>query len=715
MDPQEPRNQNPAVAGEEVVNENELAELIGLPASAVRAMMSGSMAIPPELEGVIPEPTRVTNLVWRKEDALAAAARYKEQERDRQLQLEEAERRRQADIYAAQRAREAERERATEQFGHQQDDFDELLESRMPIGVKPDKKGFWTALAEAWKTLTAPSEKPGKPKKSTASEKTETDTIAVLDDGTQVIAPASRTSIERSSMRGAEAPRMKREKKAEEPSEARKKRADEKAAAALAHANEVAETEDAKKAAKAQKAAEKEAARAEKERLKAESQDAKSADTEDKRALAAARKAEAKARREEARKTLKGDSSKSLEDKKLHKAEAKRAKKETLERYKRAMEVWKEDAKVAKENGVKPPRKPKKPKFSTSKPNPLDVIAALRAFAMMLDNSPGELDSMETMVREYEGSQIGEALRRIHFRVAEQNATLVEAFAPEKIFPAEVHNMLQVGAKTASAGESLRVAVKLLDAQLDNKRNLLGEIGEPILVGLLSLAALFATAWMVMPTFVTMYDSLDMPVPPISKLILQMSDVTGWVLIVIAAIVGVYAAWWFIAGRKNDRWRTTLDTYKLHMPLMGKANMTAETSHTIKVLNAYMGAGAPEREALADAAEASGNRAVRKHLETTAELMLQGRATFADTFDTDLFPSMVRNIVATGEKSGRILEMLETLDETYEREADIEAKAAVRRVSGTIAGVSSMIFTVVVTMVTVPPLEMFGSTLSYGQ
>ena len=55
------------------------------------------------------------------------------------------------------------------------------------------------------------------------------------------------------------------------------------------------------------------------------------------------------------------------------------------------------------------------------------------------------------------------------------------------------------------------------------------------------------------------------------------------------------------------------------------------------------------------------------------------------------------------------------LEKTYEREAEVEAQQAVAKMSGTVAAISSLIFTVVVTMVTVPPLEMFGSTLSYGQ
>src|SRR5690606_32296681 len=89
-----------------------------------------------------------------------------------------------------------------------------------------------------------------------------------------------------------------------------------------------------------------------------------------------------------------------LATKKRDKQESKDAKKARDEAYKEALERWKVDRRIARENGAKPPKKPRAPKNDTSKPSPVDINNAVRALATMLENTPGELDAIGAMVSE---------------------------------------------------------------------------------------------------------------------------------------------------------------------------------------------------------------------------------------------------------------------------------------------------------------------------
>lgn len=759
-----------------LVTEEQIAQMTGLDVSQVRLMISGNVPIPPHLQGVIPKPvTEVTGYVWKAEDVEGLEDKVREAKERQRVQiaeqlasaeqepyrpepsyadLTEPSTRVSESVFEFRAERDRERAAAEEKFGG---DVDAAHDATLPVGRKKKAPGWLRGVRTAWDATTAPDPTIAvSPGSVDATARPAASSTSVVDgDGHVIVTSGSNSRRSRTEERESFAAqraeeRAERARAADEAKAAKRAEKDARRAdAAAAKGDKPAKTPKAPKPGKTAKLSESFTApipgdgapttpmpaaptagfddviggagaptvplmeNPSKADLKRAARDAKIAARADGKQVPLKKVLNQKVKPDPA--AVKAAKVAEAAAKKADKEASKEAKVARTAAYKAALERWKQDVKVAKETGTRPPRKPKAPKNDTSKPKPIDVTNAVRALATMLENSPGELESVRVMAREYEGTQIGEAFRRIQYRISDSNASMVEAFAPEKVFPTEVHNMLAVGQKTIAPGPALRTAVKLMDASSDAKRKLKGEIMEPASVGILSLVALFATAYGVMPSFVEMYNSLEMEVPPVSAAILVMSDWTVWILGGAAILGAAYLGWYFAWGRKIDAWRTWLDAYSLHMPLMGKANMTQQTYQLLKVLSAYISVGAPEREALVDAAEATKNRAIRKHLLTTAELMMAGRRTFAATFDSDMFPSMARNILGIGEQAGRVQEAIVDLETVYEREAEVESAQAVARVSGTVAGISSLIFTVVVTMVTVPPLEMFGSTLSYGQ
>jgi|GEM_PF-3142404 len=733
-----------------VVTDVQLAAMTGLPVDDIRMMLDGRLPIPVELEDVIPSSRpQQASYFWEGSDvadieARATVARERIQERrqrERDQALADAERdlreqdleRDQARAAAAGSAYRSSSSEVDERIVRERDEREALIEQTLPVGKDLDKMPWWRAIGKAFtagssKAPTAPRTQrraPATPPTSTS------DTVKPVSSRTKRRRGGGDVLEAEKAALGTVAIGAAAGLAATQGSPATLTRGEKRAAKAAAAAIARDERDRAKqeKTDRAQRASQglnpkeqKAATKAAREDAAAAARAQRQADREEKKAAAAAAKAErseaavnAKAEKVREAEAKKAEKEHQAEVKRAEKADSKAAKRKRAEAYKTAMIRWREDVKVAKKNGVRPPRKPRRPKNDTSKPQAMDVNNAIRALATMLENAPGELTAIKAMVDEYEGTQLGEAFRRIETRMSAGNATLVAAFEPEKVFPAEVHNMLRVGQKTIDPGAALRTAVKLMDSKSDSKRKLKGEIMEPIAVGVLSLAALFATAYLVMPSFVDMYASLEMPVPPVSAAILVMSDWVVWILGGLFVFAASYGIWYAAYGRTSDSWRTTLDAYALHMPLMGKSNQAQETYQLLKVLSSYINVGSPEREALMDAAAATKNRAIKKHLLTTAELMLEGRRTFAATFDDEMFPKIARRIISIGEQAGRVQETLVDLEKTYEREAEVEAQQAVAKMSGTVAAISSLIFTVVVTMVTVPPLEMFGSTLSYGQ
>ena len=350
----------------------------------------------------------------------------------------------------------------------------------------------------------------------------------------------------------------------------------------------------------------------------------------------------------------------------------------------------------------------------TSAPKPIEIANAIRSLAIILETSPAEIDAVKMMAEEYAGNRIGDAFDRIFDRLVKDNLTLVDAFAPEDLFPPVVHNMLKVGAKTAKPGASLRTAVDLLDNGNDNKRAMRNAVMEPTILAIASLAVLFVTAWGVMPIFLEMYESMDLKIGAITQFVLVFADVSMWAIGILAVISALFGIWWFGHGRSSLRVRIAIDRWKLHAPLIGKGEQSGEAFQMFNILDSYLSVGTTEREALLNTANAMENRAIKRHLRATANGLTRGEKTFAQFLDDDMFPRMARSLLGAGQRTGQVDQVVKNLRDIYQKEAEIEGKQSVEKVVGLVSALSSILFTVTATIITIPPLEIFGSTLSYS-
>jgi type IV pilus assembly protein PilC len=349
----------------------------------------------------------------------------------------------------------------------------------------------------------------------------------------------------------------------------------------------------------------------------------------------------------------------------------------------------------------------------TSKPKPLEITNAVRSLAIILEVSPGEVEAVKMMAEEFAGNRIGDSFDRIYDRLVKDNLTLVEAFEPEELFPPVVHNMLRVGAKTAKPGPALRTAVDLMDAGNDNRRKMVNAIREPLIVTVLSLGILFATAWVVVPSFLDLYDKLNLEVGIFTQIVIAFANISMWGIGIGALIAVAVSIWWFTHGRRSLRVRVGIDRWILHAPLIGKGEQTGAAFQMFNILNSYLSVGSTEREALVNTASAMENRAIRRHLRATAQGLLRGQKTFADFLDDDMFPKLARSILATGQRTGQTTQAVRNLRDIYENESRIEGEQSVQKVVGVVSAISSLLFVLTATIVSIPPLEIFGATLSF--
>lgn len=357
-----------------------------------------------------------------------------------------------------------------------------------------------------------------------------------------------------------------------------------------------------------------------------------------------------------------------------------------------------------------------KPKLFTKeswrkKPSTVELSNAVRSLGIMLESAPGELESIKVMTHEYADTQLGAAFIRIYVRMNAESMTLVEAFEPETLFPPIVHNMLHVGAKTGTTGTSLQQASTMLDKTDDASRRIRLALIEPTFLFVILLVALFGTTAMAMPMYKKMYVDLDIPMPPMTQLLLTFSDVVAISLGIFAALAVGYGIWWAVAGRKNDRWRTWLDKVSVTAPMFGVTIQATVAFTLFNVLASLVAVGETEGAALNETAKATKNRAVRKHLEAVSEQILLGKATFVDIVDGVLIPKLAKHILVFGQNAGKLSTTLTDLATIYKRESQLRTERLVTVIGQAANAAIAIAFMLITILIALPSFELMSSTL----
>lgn len=341
-----------------------------------------------------------------------------------------------------------------------------------------------------------------------------------------------------------------------------------------------------------------------------------------------------------------------------------------------------------------------------------DVADSIRSLAMMLTVQRGELLPVLTLADQYAGTKIGAAYERVGQRIQE-GVPFAVAFGEEDTFPAVARRLVGVGARTGSAGPHLRKAADLLDESLDTAAKVRSALLEPTVLGVGIVIFFIAMVTWAVPQMVEVFASMGAELPALSQLALTIS---GILQIVIPAVVisGLVAwVWWRKVGRKSEPLRARLDRALLRIPLLGSLRRDAAIANSMSVLEALIGLGIPERDALITAADGSDNRAYGALLREHAQALTAGEVRFADLADGDLFPLAVGNVLEAAASSGSLAVGLEHIADVYRRSASVKANNLSTAIGPAANVVVGALFFGAVLVVYLPMYSMFTAVTSF--
>jgi type IV pilus assembly protein PilC len=293
-----------------------------------------------------------------------------------------------------------------------------------------------------------------------------------------------------------------------------------------------------------------------------------------------------------------------------------------------------------------------------------------RQFSVMIDAGLPLVQCLEILGNQEEDKNFAAVILSTRGEV-ESGATLADAMRKHpKAFDALFTNMIAAG----EAGGILDTILKRLAVYIEKAVKLKGQVKSamiyPVAVILIAAVVVGVILWKVIPTFANLFAGLGAELPLPTRVVIALSN--NLVRFGPFLIVGLVAAGWgFKSYYGTTGGRKMIDAITLKLPVLGILMRKIAVARFCRTLSTLLASGVSILEALDITARTSGNAVIEEAINTTRKSIERGETIAGPLRETNVFPSMVVQMIGVGEATGALDTMLSKIAEFYEEEVDV--------------------------------------------
>jgi type IV pilus assembly protein PilC len=310
---------------------------------------------------------------------------------------------------------------------------------------------------------------------------------------------------------------------------------------------------------------------------------------------------------------------------------------------------------------------PKPPKGRSVPSKNLAIFT--RQFSVMIDAGLPLVQCLEILGKQEPHKGFAAAILKVREDV-EAGAALADAMKKHpKTFDALYSNMIAAG----EAGGILDTILKRLAVYIEKNVKLKGEVKSamiyPIAVLIIAAVVVAAILWKVIPTFAAMFAGLGATLPAPTLFVIALSNFLvayGW-LVIVGLGLAAYAVKSYYGTAAG---RHTIDAILLKAPILGSILRKVAVARFCRTLSTLLTSGVPILDGLDITAKTAGNAVIEDAIQVTRTSIERGETISQPLRETNVFPSMVVQMINVGETTGALDAMLSKIADFYEEEVD---------------------------------------------
>jgi general secretion pathway protein F len=296
-----------------------------------------------------------------------------------------------------------------------------------------------------------------------------------------------------------------------------------------------------------------------------------------------------------------------------------------------------------------------------------ELALLTRQFATLAKAGLTLIECLGTLIEQMENARLKRVLTHVRQQVREGHALAEALQTHPRLFSDIYVNMIRAGEESGTLEIVLARLADYLESQARLLRAVQAALTYPIVMILVSVVILVFLLAYVVPQVTRIFTETGRVLPLATRMLLRVSSFVSsyWWLMLLLAASGALLMARLVRTPKGREW---YDRMLLHLPWVGRLIQRVGIARFSRTLSTLLASGVPILTALGIVTHLFSNSLLRRAVEEARASVQEGESLAAPLRRSGLFPALLTQMVAVGERSGELETMLARAADAYDEE-----------------------------------------------
>jgi len=334
-----------------------------------------------------------------------------------------------------------------------------------------------------------------------------------------------------------------------------------------------------------------------------------------------------------------------------------------------------------------------------------DLALITRQLATLVASGMPVEEALRAIARHADKPRLQRLVMALRARVVEGHSLAAALAEFPRSFPEIYVATVRAGEQSGHLDGVLDRLADYTDARQETRASVGSALAYPLILTVVAIGIVVFLLAYIVPEVVGVFGSFDAELPWLTQALIALSDfLLDWGLVLFGLLV--VAAIAIQLALRRPRIRHAFDEAVLRLPVIGPLVRGADTGRFARTLSILAASGVPVLEALGIASTVVNNRPMRAAVERAAVQVREGTSLHRALEKSGRFPPMVLHLIASGEQSGQLDQMLHRAADHQERETRMKVSLLVNVFEPAIILVMGMAVLVIVLAILLPIFEL---------
>jgi type IV pilus assembly protein PilC len=304
-----------------------------------------------------------------------------------------------------------------------------------------------------------------------------------------------------------------------------------------------------------------------------------------------------------------------------------------------------------------------------------DMVVFSRQFSAMISSGVAMLRTLTIIVEQCNNKKLKKVLDEVRVAI-ESGLSLSDAMARHpQVFDKLYVSMVKAGETGGILSDVLKRLADFLEYKSKLNQKVTAAMVYPTVVLFIAMAVFWGMLTFILPIFEGLFHNIGGELPAYTQMLIALSQAMRSIWMLLFLIAVGFGIWAFKRYYATGPGRYQVDFFLLSLPLMGDLIGKVSVARFARTFGTLLQAGVPMLTALEVVKDTAGNAVVADSIQKVYNDVRQGGSISKPMAKAKVFPPMVTQMVAVGEETGRLDDMLSKVADFYDMEVENAVEA----------------------------------------